>query len=245
MVVEAKSLQATIVSLGRTYPALEAFAQTSAPEAEQELRDAKEDLRRYVGSLKGSTLAYQAATVVAHKMAQAFEKIATAQPLDPNAVEGMINAVMRSDETDEAVIKRYDREARGATAERKPIEARALTRLREIIKEIRMRTARLKRAAELLREERGSNAQTIEATHRKGKELHRRFKSSSEAFERMSRVQPGVSAFSAACAAVAARLLREHTQAFESGSAFNPFRQALECDRFRLPSMARWPDFDS
>ena len=120
MVFEPKSLQATIVSLGRTYAALEAFAQTSAPEAEQELRDAKEDLRRYVGSLKGSTLAYQAATVVAHKLAQAFEKIATAQPLDPNAVEGMIDAVMRRDETDAAIIKRYDREARGAMPSASP-----------------------------------------------------------------------------------------------------------------------------
>ena len=49
----------------------------------------------------------------------------------------MIYAVMRRDETDEAIIKRHDREARGAIAERKPIEARALTRLREIVKEIR------------------------------------------------------------------------------------------------------------
>ena len=32
-------------------------------------------------------------------------------------------------------------------------------------------------------------------------------------------------------------------QAFETGYAFNPFRQALECDRFRLPSVARRPDF--
>ena len=241
-VVELKSLQAAIVALGRTYPALEAFAQTSAPEAEQEFRDAKEDLRRYVVSLKGSTLAYAAATVVAHKLAHAFEKIATTQPLEPNAVEGMIDAVMRTEEIDDAVIRRHDKEARGATAERRPIEARALTRLREIVKEIRTRAARLKRAAELLREERGSNARTIEATHRKGRDLHRHFQSSAEALERLGKVEPGVSAFSAACAGVAARLLREHMQAFASGSAFNPFRQALERDRFRLPSMARRPD---
>jgi hypothetical protein len=242
MVVEAKSLQSAIVSLDRAYPALEAFAQTNALDAEQESKDAKADLRSHVGLLKGSTLAYQAATVVAHKLARAFDSIATSQQLDPNAVEGMINAVMRIDETDEAVIKRLDKEVRGATAERKPIEARALVRLKDIIKELKTKATRLTRALELLREQRASNPRTIEATHRKGTDLARRFKSSAEAFDRLARVQPGVNAFSATCAAVAAKLLHDHAQAFENGSASNPFRQALECDRFRLPIRVRRPD---
>ena len=242
MVVEPKSLQSAIGSLGRTYPALEAFAQTNVVEAEQEFKDAKAELCRYVGRLKGSTLAYQAATVVAHKLAQGFDRIATAPSIDPNAVEAILDAVLRPGETDEALIKRLDREARGAVAERKPIEARALTRLHEMIKELRTRSARLTRAAKLLREQRMSNVQTREATHRKGQDLHRRFRSAVEAFEGLAKVQPGVNAFSAACAAVAARLLRDHGQAFETGSISNSFRQALECDRFRLPSVVRRAD---
>jgi hypothetical protein len=241
---EPKSLQAAILSLGRAYPTLEGFAQTSAPEAEQELIDAKADLRQYVGQLKESRLAYQAATVVAHKLAQDFDRIATAQSLDPNAVEGMINAVMRADEVDEAIIRRFDKEARGASAERRPIEARALTRLKDIIKELRTRTARLTRAAELLREQRRSNAQTIEATRRKGRDLHRHFEATAEAFERLAKSQSGISAFSAACALVASRLLRDHAQAFTTGTVTNPFREALDCDRFRLPAGTCLPELN-
>ena len=154
----------------------------------------------------------------------------------------MIDAVMRTDEPDEAMIQRLDREGRGAAAERKPIEARALTRLKAIVKDFRTLVLRLKRAAGLLHEQRGSNAQSIEATRRKGRDLNRRFKAASEGFEGLGKGQPDVDDISAACAAVAAKLLRDHAQAFETGSASNPFRQAIESDRFRLPAVARRPE---
>lgn len=241
MVVEAKNLQAAIISLDRAYPALDALAQTNAPEAEQEFRDAQSALCRHVDLIKGSTLAYQAATVVAHKLAQAFDELATSH-LDPEAVAGKINAVMRVDETDEAIIKRLDREGRGAAAERKPIEARALARLKAIVKEFRALALRLRRSAELLHEQRRSSAQTIEATRRKGRDLQRRVNSAADAFNRLAEAQTSIDDFSTACAEVAAALLHSHAQAIESGISSNPFRHAIDYDHFRLPSAARRPD---
>lgn len=241
MVVAAKDLQAAIVSLDRAYPALEALAQTNTPEADQEFRDAQSALRRHVDLVRGGTLAYQAATVVAHKLAQAFEEIARGH-LDPDAVEGMIDAVMRVDETDEAIIRRLDREGRGAVAERKPIEARALARLKAIVKEFRALALRLTRAADLLHEQRRSSAQTIEATRRKGRDLHRRFKSAAETFNGLAETQTSIDDFSIACAAIAAVLLRSHAQAIETGMSSNPFRYAIDYDHFRLPGATRRPD---
>lgn len=231
----AMALRRAIEELGRSYSSVEEFLSSGAVDPEDEFRNARAAALQAAGAIKMKTVNYYAATMVAHRIAQDLEQAAEYDPTNIDAFLRRIDKALLIDDDDDEVIRRLDRELRADKAERKPIEARALTSLKNIVREVRDITKRLRRAASVLREQRRSAPQSREATYRKGRDLQAKFKHVASEFWNLSVVWDTQNPIANAGASVAASLLSAHASAFDTGAVKNPFYDALELDQFRLP----------
>ncbi len=206
----AIALRKTIEELGRAYSGVEAFLSSGGADPEEEFRNARAAAQQAAGAIKMKTVNYHAATMVAHRLAQ---ELAQATEQDSANIDAFIQGLDKAfppDHDDDEAIRRLDRELRADKAERKPIEARALTSLKNIVREVREVTKRLGRAASVLREQRRSGPLSREATYRKGRDLRGKFKLVADEFRNLSVVWDSHNRIASAGARVAAILLDTH-----------------------------------
>jgi AAA domain len=238
----AIALREAIDDLGRAYSSTQEFLLTGGADPEDEFKKARALALQTANAMKVKTVSYHAATVVAHRLAQDLTQAAASHPGNIDEFIRGLDRALPIDQDNDELIRRLDREVREDKADRKPIEARALTSLRNLVREAKDATGRLRRAATVLRERRRVGAQSREATHRKGLDLRTKFKGAAETFRNLANAWSSQTEFASISALTAAQLLEAHANAFETGVVENPFCDALDLDHYRLPAIANDPD---
>lgn len=230
----AIALRKSIDDLGRAYSGVQEFMSTGSADPEEEFKNARAAAQQAAATIRTKTVNYHAATVVAHRLAQDLAEAAARTPTNIDAFIKGLDKALPPDLNDDELIRRVDREIREGKADRKPIEARALSSLRNIMREAREVTSRLRRAASMLYEQRRSGTQSREVTYRKGRELKSKFNLAAVEFRKLANIWNSEDLFASTSAHVASVLLDAHASAFDTGIVENPFCDSLELDRYRL-----------
>ncbi len=238
----AIELRRSIDELGRAYSSVQEFQSSGGPDPEEEFRSARAAAQQTAQAIRSKTVNYHAATVVAHRLAQ---ELALATDQDASNIDAFVKKLQELDfldHDDDEVIRRIDRLLREGKADRKPIEARALISLKNIVREVREAASRLLRAATALRERRRAGFESKDAAYRKGRDLQGKFVLAAVEFRHLAKSWNSKNhLFAEACALASADLLDEHAAAFDSVIAKNAFYDSLELDRFRIPALASDP----
>jgi len=229
-------LRKTIEDLGRTYSSIQEFITGSRLDPEEEFKNAHTAAKDEAAALKTRTVNYHAATMVAHRLGQ---ELAQAVDYDIGNIDELIRSLesrFPPHQSEDELIRRLDRDIRASNADRKSIEARALTSLKHIVQNVQGKVRALVRTASILREQRKAGPVVREATHRKGRDLQSKFKAVAEEFRGLSDGWCSENGLASAGALIASQLLDAHASAFDAAKVENPFFDYLELDRYRVPA---------